>query len=101
MLVIIVEILHYLLSKLLATEDVEVDMLNRLAAVLTDICYNSVAVCKTKLFGNFGNSLENCGNIRGVVGVYLVARADMLAGDNENVNGGLGIYVVEGVNLIV
>ena len=93
--------LHYLLSKILAAEDMEVHMLHALAAVLTDVRYNSVTVCKSYLFSDFGNSLENCGDERGVIGSNLVARADMLAGNNEDVDGSLGIYVVEGVNLIV
>ena len=93
--------LHNLLTKILTAEDMEVHMLHTLAAVLTDIGNNSVTVSKTYLFCDFGNSLENCGNERGVISSNLVARADMLAGDNEYVDGSLGIYVVEGVNLIV
>ena len=93
--------LNNLLTKILTTKDMEVHMLHTLAAVLTDVGDNSVTVCKSYLFSNLGNSLENCGNERGVIGGNLVARADMLAGDNENVDGSLGIYVVEGVNLIV
>ena len=93
--------LHNLLTEILTAEDMEVHMLHTLAAVLTDVGDNSVTVCKSYLFSDFGNSLENCGNERRVIGCNLVARADMLAGDNENVDGSLGIYVVEGVNLIV
>ena len=93
--------LNNLLTKILTAEDMEVHMLYTLAAVLTDIGDNSVTVCKSYLFSDFGNSLENCGNERRVIGGNLIARADMLTGNNENVNGGLGIYVVEGVNLIV
>ena len=93
--------LYNLLSKILTAEDMEVHMLHALTAVLTDVRDNSVTVCKSYLFSDFGNSLENCGNERGVIGSNLVARADMLAGNNEDVDGSLGIYVVEGVNLIV
>ena len=79
----------------------EMKVLNGLATVLADIGYNSVTVFKSHLFGNFGNCLKNCGNICGVVRANLVARADMLTGNNQDVYGRLGIYIVECVNLVV
>ena len=48
----------HVLGKLASAKKVEMQVLNGLAAVVTSIIYNAVAVSKTCISGNFGNCLK-------------------------------------------
>ena len=93
--------LTHIFRQLLAAEDVEVKVLYRLTAVLTDIGDNSVAVLESKLLRNLRNNREDVCYHSGVIAVYIVCRGDMLLGHNESVHRCLGRNVEEGVAYIV
>ena len=91
----------HILGKLLAAQQMEVDVLDRLTAILTNICDNSVAIFKPASLGNFGNCLEYCLNTARVFGGYSVGGFDVTFGNDKHVNGSLGSDVLEGIDLFV
>ena len=73
----------------------------RLAAVLSDIGYDTVAVGEAELCGDGRNGGEDlCHGGRACL-VDLVRGCDMLLGYYKTVDGRLGIYVKKGVAGIV
>ena len=70
------------------------DVLDGLAAVLTAVVYNAVAVCESRICGDLRNSLEDLGNALAVALVNGVSTADMSLRNNENMNGSLRIYIL-------
>ena len=88
-------------AELFAAEEMEVKMLYGLCAILPDVCDNSVTVLKSELCGNLGNSGENCRNIVCVILVDSISRVDMRLGNDQAMNGGLGIDIVEGVAMLI
>ena len=93
--------LRHIFRELLSAEDMEMKMLYRLAAVLTDIAYNSVSVGKSQLCCDFRYSGKNCRDGRGVFRIYRVSRGNMLLRHDKTMHGSLWIYVEEGVAGVV
>ena len=67
-------VLRHLVAELLTTEDVEVQVLYGLAAVVADVADDSVAVFKAEHSGNFRYSGENVGDDVGVFFCDLICR---------------------------
>ena len=91
----------HILGKLLAAQQMEVDVLDRLTAILTNICDNSVAVFKSACLCNRRDSFKNCAYPRRVFGGDSVGGFDVTFGNDKHVNGSLGSDVLEGIDLFV
>ena len=89
--------LRHVFRELLAAENMEVKVLNRLATVITDVRNDAVAVLESELLRNFGDSGEYCRNRAGICSIDFISRCDMRLRHNEAVHGSLGIDVKEGV----
>ena len=94
-------LLVHLFGKLLAAENMEMKVLYGLASVSAAICDDSVAICKSRFLCYCGDSFENSGNVGAVFSAYHIAGIDMKLGNNENMNGSLGIYILEGIDLFI
>lgn len=88
-------------GQLFATENMKVDVLDRLTAVLADIGDNSVSVFKSASCGDLGYRLKNCGNIIRVCTVDHVGGFDMLSRYHDHVDRCLRIYILKRVDLVV
>ena len=89
------------IGKLLAAEQVEMQVLNRLAAVLAAVGDHAIAVGQSLCLCDLGNCLEDCRNGGAVGGVYLIGGGEMELGHDQNVNGCHGIDIAERVNQFV
>lgn len=88
-------------GELLSAENVEMEMKNSLVCIGTAVGNDTVAVFKTCRRGDAGDSLEYLSNVVRVFCRDLVCTADMLLGNNENVNGRHGVYILKGINVFV
>ena len=79
----------------------KMQVLYRLTSVAATVGYNAVSSLKSRLLGDNGDHLEYMGHESAVFSRNAVCRLDMTLWNNENVNGSLGIYVVESQTLIV
>jgi hypothetical protein len=82
-------------------EEVEVEVLDGLAAVGAGVDDDAVAVGEVLLAGDFGGGGEELAEERGVGGGGVGERGDVLFGDDEDVDGGLGVDVREGEDVVV
>ena len=93
--------LNNILGKLLAAEDMEMKMPYALRAVLADVRYYSVAVCKSERGRNLGNCGEDSSDKISIFTVHLVCRCNMRLWNYETVYGGLRSYVEKRVAALV
>ena len=93
--------LYQLTGKLLSSENMEVEMLYGLTAVLSAVGDYPETVCKVKGLCDFGNLFKYVLYIRRVFGCYLGGRAYVDFGNHKNVYLCHGADVVEGENHIV
>ena len=88
-------------GKLSAAENMEVEMLYRLASIIAAIGNDSVAVTQLKLFCDRRNNFEDMRNVLAVLGCDAVNRSYMALGYYEHVNGRLRSDIIKGVALFV
>ena len=67
--------LHHVFGKLFATENVEMEMLNRLTTVISYICNDSVSVVEVQCRSDVRDSFENLRYVLTVFCTNLVCRA--------------------------
>ena len=79
----------------------EMYVLYRLATVLAAVIDDAVTVCKSQICRDLGDRLKNLGYAYAVLCRYLIGAADVSFGYHKNVNGSLGVYILEGVNVFV
>jgi hypothetical protein len=79
----------------------EVNMLDRLTPILTDVGDNPVSVFKPTFLGNLGNRLKDSSNVKRVVCTDSICRLDMALGNDKNVNGSLRCNITESIDLVV
>ena len=79
----------------------EVQMLHRLAGVVSAVRDDAVAVPQPRLGGDLRDRLEYLGDDGAVVMIYRVDRLDVGLRDHENVHGGLRVNVLERENVVV
>ena len=91
----------HILGKLLTAQQMEVDVLDRLTAILTNICDNSVAVFKSACLCNSGDRLEDRADPRGVFRCNCIGRLNVAFGNDKHVNGCLRVDILEGINLFI
>ena len=84
-----------------SAEHVEVNVLDRLTAVLAHVGDNTVAVRETARGSHLGDRLKDRGDLTRGRRVDSVSRLDVSLGHDENVDGSLRIYVAEGKDLFV
>lgn len=77
------------------------EVANRLAAVFTGIYDDTVTVCKALLARHFCRRPEEMAKECLVALIGVSERADVLARDDENVGGRLGVDVRESVDQLV
>ncbi len=90
-----------MIGQLFATEDVEVQMLDALAAVLAAVGDDTVAVGESFRCGNFGNHLKNTRRVCAVFFVDAVGGHDMFLWNDQNMHGRHGGNIAEGVDPFV
>ena len=89
-------------GQFLAAQNVEVEMLHGLSAVLTAVGDHAVTVLRQpKLPGNHGDRLQHCRHGGKVLLTHLLNGGNMGLGDHQHVNGGVGVDIVEGVDVFV
>ena len=93
--------LTHILRKLFAAENVEMQMLDALTTILSNVSDNTVSVFKTASHRNLGNSLKHRADRRRIICIYAICRLNVLARNNKHVNGRLGIYILKCVDLFV
>ena len=90
-------LLRHILGELSSADYVEVQVLYRLASVITDVGDDSVAVRKPlrlRYFRNYGEYVRDC--ISALL-TYCVDRSNVSLRYNEHVGRSLGIYIPEGI----
>ena len=65
---------RHILRELLATENMEVQMLHRLTAVLAYVGYYAISVSETKLGCDFRYNGENVTDYGGIIGIHAIDR---------------------------
>ncbi len=80
-----------------ATEEVDVEVFDGLAAVGAGVDDEAVAFGEVLLAGDLGGDEDQVAEHGGVVGDGVGERGEVVAGDDEDVGGGLGVDVGEGV----
>ena len=93
--------LRHVLGKLFAAQQVEMDMLYRLATVFADICDNSVTACKTASRRYLGYCLEYRFYIAGVLLIDSICGFDVAFWNDKYVNGSLRSDIIEGIDVFV
>jgi len=78
-----------------ATQQVQMQMVHRLAAFVARIHNNSVTPIKLLLAGNRSGRSHQMTHQRSVFGQSLRGRADVLFGNHEHMRGSLGIDIRE------
>lgn len=91
----------HVFRQLLAAQQVEVQVLDALAAVLADIGDHAVAITKPRDLGDLGDGRKDGGNKVCGLGRHLVSGRDVRLGNDENVDRRLRRDVVERVNAFV
>ena len=76
-------------------------MLHRLATVLSAVGDDTVAVYEAFGGGDLGDDLKDAGHVGGVVSGHLVGGGHVDLGNHEDVGGGHGRDVAEGVHHLV
>ena len=76
-------------------------MLYGLTSVLSAVIYNAVAVRKSHKLRDLRNSLENACDLNAVISGDHIGTANMRFRHYKNVNGRLGIYILERVNVFI
>ena len=94
-------ILAHLFDKLSATENVEMQMLYRLASVRTAVGDNTISAGEFFALGNLGDGFKDLGNERAVLRSYLINRRNMLLRHDKDMYGRLRIDIAEGVDVFV
>lgn len=74
---------------------------DRLTAVLTAVIDYAEAVIETFALGNLCDSLEALADKSGVFSIDSLSAADVLLGDNKDMNGSLRIEVTEAENIFI
>ena len=93
--------LCHLVAELFATENVEVQVLYGLTAVLTYVADDSVSVREAELFGDLGDYGEDMSYGVGVFLGDLVCRCDVFLGNYKAVHGRLGSNIEECIAFLV
>lgn len=93
--------LHQRFGKLLAAQQVEMQVTNALATVLAAVVDDAVAVGQTLGCGDLGDRFKDLCNQVTVGAVNFVGAADVHLGNDQNVNGREGLNVAEGVDPFV
>ena len=88
-------------AELLAAQDVEVQVMDTLTAVITAVGNHAETVYQAFASGNLGDYFKNVGNNSRVVGSDGAAAVDVSLGNHQNVSGCLGSDVPEGVDGLV
>ena len=91
----------HLIGKLIAAEDVEMQMLYALASVGAAVGDHSVTARQPLGSGDLGNNLENFSHNGTVLRGNTVNGRNMRLGYNQNVNGSLRVYIPESQNIHV
>jgi len=87
--------------ELAGAEEVEMEMVHGLAAVFSGVDDNAVALGESLGLGDGGSGLEQMAEEGGLVRAGVVQGGEVLAGNDENVDGRLGMDVGEGVAEVV
>jgi hypothetical protein len=85
----------HIFGELLATENVEMEMLYALASVVSAVRDKTIALFKSLCRRDLRDALEDMRNVLAVLCSYLVKASDMHLGDNENMSGSLGVDITE------
>ncbi len=93
--------LCHLIGQLFAPEEVEVEVMDRLAAILTAVGDDAIAVRKSFGGSDSGNDLKDAGDIGTILPGHTVSRGDVQLRHDENVGGGHGSNVAESVHQLV
>ena len=78
-----------------AGQDMEVQVVDTLTGLLTDVGDHAVAI-QTQLLGDLGDDGEDMGHHGGVVLGHFGDRGDVGLGDDQEMGGSLGIDVIKG-----
>ena len=84
-----------------AAEEVEVEVVDGLAAIGAGVDDDAVAVGEILPAGDFGGGGEEVAEEGCVVGSGMGQGGDVTLGDDEDVDGGLGVDVREGEGVVV
>jgi hypothetical protein len=90
-----------LLAELAAGQDMEMQVVHRLAGVLAAVGDDPEALVEPILRGDFCDRLEAFGHERGIVRRDLSRAGDVLLGYDENMDRRLRVQVVEGEDVVV
>ena len=93
--------LSHSLDELCAAEDMEMQMLYRLASVRAAVRYNAVSTRKLFALGDLGDGFKDLCDDRAVLRSYFVNGRNMLLRHNKYMYGCLRIYVAESIDVFV
>ena len=88
-------------GKFSARKHVEVKMLYGLSCAVAAVGNYSEAVSHIHFLGKLCDDLENVSHYCGIFWGYLSRRGDMLLGDNKEMHGSSGSYVIECIAKLV
>lgn len=78
-----------------AAENVNVEMVDRLATVLTGVDHQAITLGEAFCASDFSGSRKQMAEERGVRGIAVGERDEVLAGDDEKMRGSLRVDVKE------
>ena len=91
----------HVFGEFFTAEDMEMDVLYALTAVLADVCDDAVSVFEPARRRNLRYCLKNRCDRSGICRIYHVGRLDMLTRNDKHVYGCLRIDVRERINFFI